>query len=354
MTDRDLSQAIQQQVQQAAAAGSALCIRGGGSKAFFGRMPRGEPLEMAGHRGILSYEPSELVLTARAGTPLEEIEQALAEQGQMLAFEPPHFGPGATIGGAVASGLAGPRRPWGGAPRDLLLGVRLIDGHGRNLKFGGQVMKNVAGYDVSRLMAGALGCLGVLLEVSLKVLPRPPQEQSLVLELERAEALALMRQLAGEPLPLTGACYLERRLCLRLGAGEALFQATAERLGAEPLADGEAFWRDLRDHRLAVFQTGAPVWRLSVPPASPDPELPGTSVLDWAGAQRWFLTDAPAERVRARAAEAGGHASLFRGGDREGEVFHPLEPAVAALHRRLKQVFDPQGLFNPGRMYADF
>ncbi len=354
MTDRDLSREIQQQVQQAAAAGRALCIRGGGSKAFYGRRPHGEPLEMAGHRGILSYEPSELVITARAGTPLAEIEQALEEQGQMLAFEPPHFGPGATIGGAVASGLAGPRRPWGGAPRDLLLGVRLIDGQGRSLKFGGQVMKNVAGYDVSRLMAGALGCLGVLLEVSLKVLPRPPQEQSLELELERVEALGLMRQLAVEPLPLTGACYLDGRLCLRLGAGPALFRATAERLGATAMADGEEFWRDLRDHRLPFYQTDAPLWRLSLPPASPDPELPGTGILDWAGAQRWILSDASEERIRDLAAAAGGHACRFRGGDPEGGVFHPLPPEVLALHRRLKQVLDPKGLFNPGRMYAEF
>ena len=171
MTDQDLTQELQQRVQAAAAAGTPLCIRGGDTKRFYGREPLGEPLDVAGHRGILSYEPSELVITARAGTPLDEIEQALAEQGQILPFEPPHFGPGSTIGGAVASGLAGPRRPWGGAPRDLLLGVKLLDGKGQILKFGGQVMKNVAGYDLSRLMAGAMGCLGVLLEVSLKVLP---------------------------------------------------------------------------------------------------------------------------------------------------------------------------------------
>jgi glycolate oxidase FAD binding subunit len=354
MTDQDLTQELQQQVQAAAAGGNPLCIRGGDTKRFYGREPLGEPLEVAGHRGILSYEPSELVITARAGTPLDEIEQALAEQGQLLPFEPPHFGPGSTIGGAVASGLAGPRRPWGGAPRDLLLGVKLLDGRGQILKFGGQVMKNVAGYDLSRLMAGAMGCLGVLLEVSLKVLPSPAQERSLGLELAVEPALELMRRLSGEPLPVTAACHLDGRLMLRLAASDALFEETRKRLGAEPMADQEGFWQRLRDQALPFFESSGPLWRLSVPPATPPSSLAGASLTDWAGAQRWLLTDAPARQIRDYAEAAGGHAVLFRNGERSGAVFHPLEPGLSALHQRLKQVFDPHSLFNPGRMYADW
>jgi glycolate oxidase FAD binding subunit len=356
MTDQDLAQELRERVQAAAATGTPLCIRGGDSKRFYGREPAGEPLEVGGHRGILSYEPSELVITARAGTPLTEIEQTLAEQGQMLPFEPPHFGPGATIGGAVASGLAGPRRPWGGAPRDLLLGVKLLDGKGQVLKFGGQVMKNVAGYDLARLMAGAMGCLGVLLEVSLKVLPRSAQERTLSLELAADPALELMRRLAGEPLPLTGACHLDGRLMLRLAASDALLEQTRKRLGAEPAAEGEGegFWPRLRDHTLAFFQSPAPLWRLSIPPATPASSLPGALLTDWGGAQRWLPTDSPAQQVRDYAEKAGGHAVSFRNGDRGGAVFHPLEPGLAALHRRLKQVFDPHGLLNRGRMYADW
>jgi len=354
MTDQDLSEELRQRVQAAAARGTRLCVRGGDTKRFYGREPSGEPLELADHRGILSYEPSELVITARGGTPLLEIEQALADKGQMLPFEPPHFGPGATIGGAVASGLAGPRRPWGGAPRDLLLGVKLLDGKGQIVKFGGQVMKNVAGYDLARLTAGAMGCLGVLLEVSMKVLPRSTQERSLSLGLGLRPALDLMRRLAGEPLPVTGACHLDDRLMLRLAASDSLFEETRKRLGAEPVADAEGFWQSLRDHALDFFQSADPLWRLSVPPATPAAPLPGESLIDWAGAQRWLVTDAPARQVREFAETAGGHAVLFRNGDRSGDVFHPLEPGLSALHQRLKQVFDPQGLFNPGRMYVDW
>jgi glycolate oxidase FAD binding subunit len=247
----------------------------------------------------------------------------------------------------------GPAAP-GAAPRDLLLGVKLLDGKGQILKFGGQVMKNVAGYDLARLMAGAMGCLGVLLEVSLKVLPSAAQESSLSLDLATEPALELMRRLAGEPLPLTGACHLDGRLMLRLAASDALFEATRRRLGAEPVADAEGFWRRLRDHSLDFFQSPAPLWRLSVPPAAPVSSLPGESLTDWAGAQRWLLTDAPAQQIRDFAGSAGGHAVLFRNGDRSGAVFHPLEPGLSALHQRLKQVFDPRGLLNPGRMYPDW
>ena len=217
MTD-DLTDVLREQVREAGHAGTALRIRGHDSKAFYGEPVDGKPLDLSAHRGIVDYEPTELVLTARAGTPLAEIEALLAEKGQVLAFEAPRFDGRGTLGGAVASGLAGPRRPWGGAPRDLILGVCLLDGRGQVLRVGGQVMKNVAGYDVSRLMAGSLGTLGVLLEISLKVLPAPIETRTLLLELLREAALARLRELARQPCPLSGACHLDGRLYLRLGA----------------------------------------------------------------------------------------------------------------------------------------
>lgn len=350
MLDSDLTEKLKTRVEDAAAAGRALCIRGGGTREFYGREPVGEPLELGGHRGILDYEPTELVIAARAGTPLQEVEAALAEQGQILPFEPPRFAPGGTIGGAVASGLAGPRRPWGGAPRDLLLGVKLLDGSGRVLQFGGQVMKNVAGYDLSRLMAGAMGTLGVLLEVSLKVLPGPPQELTLARDMDADTALERMERLQARPLPLTGCCHLDGWLYLRLAGTRESATRLAGEIGGE-IIDAGGFWSGLRDHGLAFFNLGGTLWRLSVPPASA-PAIDGEMVIDWGGAQRWLRSEAPARQVREAAAREGGHATAFRNGDRTGEVFQPLEPPLAIFHRRLKQVFDPRGILNPGRLYA--
>ena len=347
----DLSRELQERVVEAAASGTPLAIVGGGSKAFLGRVASGAPLSVAGHRGIVSYEPRELVLTARAGTPLREIEAALAERGQMLPFEPPHFGATATLGGTIACGLSGPRRPYAGSARDHVLGVRLINGRAEQLRFGGEVMKNVAGYDLSRLQAGAFGTLGVILEVSLKVLPRPADEVTLVQDRDAADSLAYLADLARRPLPLSAACHDGDRLYLRLsGAATAVAQSCGQ-LGGEPLADADAFWRDqIKEQGHAFFQDGAPLWRLSLPPASPWLALPGKFLLDWGGAQRWLKTDAPGELIQQAAAQANGHASLFRGA--QGGVFQPLPPAMQALHRRIKHAFDPQNLFNPGRMIA--
>ncbi len=350
MLDQNISGRLRERIQAAAADGTTLCLRGGGTKDFYGRTPQGETLDLGPHRGILNYEPTELVLTARAGTPLDEVQEALAEKGQMLPFDPPRFSPGGTIGGAVASGLAGPRRPWGGAPRDLLLGVKLLDGKGHILSFGGQVMKNVAGYDLSRLMAGALGTLGVLLEVSLKVLPHPAHEWTLTLAMAGDAALELMNRLQGRPVPLSGACHLDGVLRLRLAASEDNAAAYARELGAdlEPAGD---FWQQLRDHQLAFFNRPDPLWRLSVPPAARQPHA---ALIDWGGAQRWlYHTQADTDVPRKFAQAAGGHATLFRGGDHSGAVFHPLGQMEAKLHRRLKSVFDPHGLLNPGRLYGD-
>ncbi|HNF89366.1 MAG TPA: glycolate oxidase subunit GlcE [Thiobacillaceae bacterium] len=338
-----------ERVKEAAADKIPLCIRGGGSKAFYGRRCEGQPLDVAGHRGIVSYEPSELVVTARAGTPLAAIEAALAENGQLMPFEPPHFGPGATLGGLVAAGLSGPRRPWGGSVRDAVLGVKLLNGKGEALRLGGQVMKNVAGYDLSRLMAGALGTLGVLLEISIKVLPRPAEERTRAFELDAGAAAARQIEWGRLPLSLSGTLYDGERLYVRLCGSAQGVAAGLEVLGGEEVTDGP--WRAAREQTLPFFQGDGPLWRLSLPAAAPALNLPGASLNEWGGALRWLRTDLPADLVRQRAAALGGHATLFRGHDGRGEVFQPLAPALGVLHRQVKRALDPHGLFNPGRMY---
>jgi glycolate oxidase FAD binding subunit len=341
-----------QQVRDAAAIARPLRIVGGDSKAFYGRQSDGTPLQTVSHHGIVSYDPTDLVITARAGTALTEIEAALAEQGQMLPFDPPRFGEHTTLGGAIAAGLAGPARPWRGAPRDLVLGVKLLDGKGQVQNFGGQVMKNVAGYDIARLMAGAMGTLGVLLEISLKVLPQPAAERTLILEMDRERALHKMRELAARPAPLAGACHLEDRLYLHLSGNASGVAAWEKQIGGEHGA-GENFWGRLRDHQLDFFQQDAPLWRISLPPATGCRDYDAEALTDWAGAQRWLYTDMPAEHIRQEVARHGGHATLFRGGDRTGDVFQSLDPVTQRLHEGLKRTFDPKCIFNPGRMYAE-
>lgn len=336
------------QVRQALEKGRPLSIRGGGSKAFLGRAVAGEELDVRGHRGIVAYDPSELVVTARAGTPLAELEAALDAQGQMLACEPPDFG-AATVGGAFASGLSGPRRPWAGSLRDFVLGCRIIGGEGKELRFGGEVMKNVAGYDVSRLLAGSHGCLGLVTEVSLKVLPKPREVRCLSIEAAPAEALRELSAWRRAALPLAGACHLDGRLRVRFEGGAGSVRAALDRIGGEQLPAG--FWDDLREHRLPFFADPRPLWRLSVPDTAPLVELPGAVLIDWGGAQRWLKSDAPAARIRELAQGIGGHATCFAPG--AAEPFHPLPPPLLKLHQRLKAQLDPRGIFNPGRMYAE-
>ncbi|CAK15949.1 glycolate oxidase subunit GlcE [Pseudomonas entomophila] len=346
--DRDMGQDLLEQVNQALSRGTALRIQGGGSKAMLGRPVDGEVIDTRGHRGIVSYDPTELVLTARAGTPLQEIETALQAAGQMLPCEPPHLGPHATLGGMVAAGLSGPRRPWAGAVRDQVLGTRLISGHGKLLRLGGEVMKNVAGFDVSRLMAGSYGCLGLLTEVSLKVLPRPRECLSLRLQLPVRQALAELSEWGQQPLPISAACHDGEALHLRLEGGEGSVRSARERLGGDVVNNG--FWSDLREQRLAFFQDPRPLWRLSLPNATPEIELPGRQLFDWGGAQRWLKSDAPAQVIRALAAQYAGHATAYAPGDQSAA---PLPAALLRYHQALKRQFDPQGIFNPGRLYPD-
>lgn len=347
----DMSAALQQQVEDAIRTRTPLHIRGSGSKSFLGRASRDKVLSTARHRGIVAYDPRELVLTARAGTPLAEIEDALSAAGQMLAFEPPHFGDGATLGGTIACGLSGPRRPYAGAARDAVLGCKLLNGRGELLNFGGQVMKNVAGYDVSRLMVGAYGTLGVLLEVSLKVLPRPAAILTLMHECPQAEAIRRMSQLLSQPLPVDAACHHAGHCYIRLAGSEQAVKHAHEQLGGEALEKCAPFWHSLREHHLPFFHGGRPLYRVLVKPATAPLDISGSWLLDWGGAQRWLASDEPLDKIRTQVAAAGGHVSRYRNAADDAETLAPLDAALLNIHQRLKGSFDPHGIFNRGRMH---
>ncbi|MEN8206252.1 MAG: glycolate oxidase subunit GlcE [Pseudomonadota bacterium] len=346
-------QTLQERVQAAAAAGTALCIQGGNSKSFYGRTPHGEILSVKDHQGIIDYTPSELVISVRAGTRLTELESVLEQEGQMLAFEPAHFGENATLGGTLACALSGPRRPYAGAARDFVLGVNCINGTGEWLRFGGQVMKNVAGYDVSRTLTGSLGTLAILLDIHLRVMPRPESGITLQQTCDAAMAIERCNAWAAQPLPLSAACHMDGQLYIRLSGMEQGVQSAAATIGGEPLANAAQFWQQLREQQLAFFSGNPPLWRLIVPAATDLLPLEGHTLLDWGGAQRWLRSEQPAETIRAVTDAAGGHATLFRGGNRSSDIFHPLQPALLSLHQRLKKTFDPAGILNPGRMYRE-
>lgn len=354
MSGQDLSQVLQAQVQAGYANGSALTIQGGNSKNWYGNLTQGAALSLDEHSGILNYEPSELVITARAGTLLTELETALAAEHQCLAFEPPHFGATATLGGTIACNFSGSARPYLGAARDFVLGCRLINGRGDILQFGGQVMKNVAGYDVSRLMAGTLGTLGVLLEVSLRVLPKPETELTLVKELSASAALQQANAYARLALPMTGFAQLEEQAYLRLAGTAGAVQQARAMIGGEELPNSANFWFNLREQQLEFFQSQQNLWRLSVPADTTVLELGGSTLYDWGGAQRWLFSDSEAANIRAAVTSVGGHATLFRQAQQTqltDSRFQPLATELLRYHRQLKQAFDPKGIFNPNRLY---
>lgn len=372
-----------ERIRAAAADGRTLSIRGGGTKAFYGEPARGEALETTALRGVTSYEPSELVVTVRAGTPLAELEALLAQEGQCLPFEPPRFarggtraeplgervldggtaaGSAATVGGMIAAGLSGPARASVGAVRDYLLGVTLVNGRGEVLTFGGQVMKNVAGYDVSRVLAGSMGTLGLVAEASLKVLPVAPAEATLEFACSQADALDLLNEWGGRPLPLNASVWRERDgagvLSLRLRGAVAAVEAACAHLGGER-QDKErsaAGWQSLRDQQHPWFAAGGgELWRLSVPQTAPVLAVEGTPLVEWHGGQRWYWA-APGQgaRLRAAARAAGGHATLFRGsadGGSTADRFDTLSAPVERIHRALMNEFDPHAVFDRARLY---
>ena len=357
---------LSEQVVTVRAAKRSLIIRGGGTRLFYGEpVPDDDTvgrLDLSAYHGVVGYEPSELVLTARAGTPLADIESLLAEQGQMLAFEPPRFGAAGTLGGCVAAGLSGPRRMAAGALADFVLGARLLNADGNVLRFGGEVMKNVAGYDVSRLLAGSLGVLGALVEVSIKVVPRPRSEATRALELDEADALRQCLRWRSRPIPVSATAWVPGgaagagRLLVRLSGNESAVRQGQEAIGGDAVADDEAqaFWLGLRDQTHAFFRQ-RPLWRLSLPPRAPALDL-GPTLHEWGGGLRWLAGDQDAAALRARVQALGGSACLYhRGGvSRDVATFHPLAAGVMQIHRRLKQEFDPSSVFNPRRLVPEF
>ncbi len=355
-----------ERIRAAAERGTPLRIRGGGSKDFYGEAPTGELLQTRPLAGIIDYEPTELVVRAYAGTPLAQLEAALAERGQCLPFEPPHFAGGATVGGMVAAGLSGPARASAGAVRDYVLGLTMINGQGELLTFGGQVMKNVAGYDVSRLVTGSLGTLGLIVEVSLKVLPVAPAQATLKFEMGQQQALQRLAEWGGQPLPLNASCWLEdagvATLFLRLRGAQAAVESACRTLGGERLDNAQVAtdWKLCRDQRLPWFEERGEreLWRLSVAQTAPPLDLPEAPLIEWHGGQRWVRVGPGAGAgLRAAAAHAGGHATLFAAASHappSAGRFAPLAPPLDRIHRELKRRFDPKGIFNPGRLYPDF
>jgi len=362
MVSRDAAMAhLIDRVTRARAVQQPLEIRGAGSKRFYGEEPRGELLDVSALAGITSYEPTELVVTALAGTPLQELEAALAAHGQHLPFEPPRFAAGGTVGGMVAAGLAGPARAAVGSVRDHVLGVTLLNGNAEVLSFGGQVAKNVAGYDVSRLVVGSLGILGVICEVSIKVLPAAAATATLRFDCGQQQALQKLNAWRGRPLPINASAWHDDRLYVRLsGSRAAISEACRDLQGTELApAASQSWWTGVRDQSHDFFVLGEEdllrgecLWRLSVPATTAPLDLEGRQFIEWQGALRWFRTRAAAAEVRAAAVRAGGHATLLRGADKTPGAFTPLNAVLMGIHRNLKQAFDPKRIFNPGRLYA--
>ena len=354
-TNSEQTKFLQEEIQSAIQKKSAINIKGGGSKNFIGLRAEAAELVTTAHSGIIGYEPTELVVTARSGTTLESLNKTLAENGQMLPFEPPGYGPGATLGGTVACGLSGPGRPYRGAARDYVLGCRVINGKAQTLRFGGEVMKNVAGYDVTRLMTGSMGTLGVLLDVSLKVLPLPETEATLIQETDINSALDTMQALAGKSLPVTAAAYSDGKMYTRLSGADSAVTTAAKAMNGDIIAE-QNFWQQLKEHQLDFFTNNLPLWRLSLPPLTPILDTSGHTLYDWAGMQRWLYSEDNPHDIRAAVQSAGGHAQLFKASDELKEqagTFHPLPNAVMQLQQKIKAEFDPNNIFNLQRLYPN-
>lgn len=347
----DLSAEILAQVQTAYVARTPLNIMGAGTKSFLGRQADdAEPLDLTGHQGIIEYDPAELVLVARAGTALSEIEQLLSDHNQMLGFEPPFIESGATLGGAVAAGLAGPRRAYSGSVRDFILGAEFVNGKGEIVTSGGKVMKNVAGFDLFRPMARSMGTLGVLLQVALRVLPKPEYEKTLLQqESNETEALRKMNHWAAKTQSISAAAWDGHNIRIRLSGSAASIEHGRQQIGGDWCNEPD-YWHDLNNFKLDFFEQRGSIWRVSVAPMSASPGDDLQQIIDWGGAQRWLMSEAPAQEIRLAANKLGGHAECFSV-DGSVETYHPLESNLLALSQRFKAALDPAGILNPGRLY---
>jgi glycolate oxidase FAD binding subunit len=349
----DIAKQIQQQLIDASSNKQPLQIIGNGSKSFYGRSAAGDPLQVKEHTGIIDYQPDELTITARAGTPLSEINDLITDHGQMLPFEPPTFSGSATLGGCIASGLAGPRRPWTGATRDYVIGIRLLTGDGRDIRLGGKVMKNVAGYDLFRPMTGALGTLGVMLEITLKLLPLPEHEISFRIDAGEQEMVRLLHDWTYASLPLSAASHSCGKFNIRLSGTRSSIDDSITKLPADREDLSPDYWQQLNEQQLDFFTGNEALYRFVVPANAPATNTPGDSMLDWGGALRWQKSTLPFDEVQHIATKLGGSVALYRNGNRDKEVFPALPENLFTLHQRIKQVLDPAGILNPGRLYRD-
>lgn len=351
MLDADLTQELCNSIKAAYSSEQALFIHGGSSKSFYGNNKIGEPLNLANNKGVVEYEPSELFITARNGTLLSEIESILDADNQMLPFEPPHFSSSATLGGAVACGLPGPRRPYYGSIRDCILGTHIINGKGEHLKFGGKVIKNVAGYDVSRLMSGALGTLGAITQVSIKVLPKPQCEITLAIECSEQDALLKMNSWTQTQFPIT-ATYFERDILhIRIAGLEKTTTKIHNQIGGEIIHASEEFWISVKEQQCDFFQTSQYLWRCVVPHNSPALPIQGDTCIEWNGGLRWIKTD-DLDHVISACSSIRGYATLFKAQSKPKDFLSPLSPSLKNLHINLKVAFDPKRILNPGHMYS--
>ena len=343
---------LQQQVQSAVADAEPLCIIGGDTKRHLGRELIGKIIDVRGYAGVVEYQPTELVITVRAGTSVSELQAILAEHNQALACDPAQFDGKATIGGTLACNQSGPSRPWHGSIRDHVLGIRLINGKGEHLTFGGQVMKNVAGYDVSRLQAGAMGTYGLLTEVSLKVMPKPESSITVRRSVGADAAIRAMSAISMTPVPLSAACWYDDNLYLRLSGPVAVVESAASELQGEVLTEDAIFWTALREQTLPFFDSASELWRFSVRPNSAHVKPEGKWLINWGGAERWLAGRQDREELEGIAGQHGGEVTWSHGGDRRGERLPSVSAGKRALLTSLKKAFDPAGVFNPGRLYS--
>lgn len=359
----DVSQQLIDQVKTAIADKTSVRIQGGGTKSGLGRAVDSttQLISTSEHSGVVQYKPVELIMTVRGGTTLAEIDSELAKNKQMLACDPRRFGGQATIAGSLAANQSGHARPWFGSLRDHVLGIKLINGQAEHCRFGGQVMKNVAGYDVARLQAGAMGAFGLISEVSFKVLPKPEMCVSMSLETGASEAIALMNKLSGTSKPITAVSWVDGTVYFRLEGPSKAVEATTKQWqskhGLAILDDSTAsiLWESLREHEHDFFagtEKEKSLWKFSVNAAADHISQDAAWAFDWCGSQRWLVGEFSLEELAEHAYKMGGEVQLYSGGDRQQELSIPRSAAVKQLMQNLKNSFDPENIFNSGRLYS--